>query len=156
MISGINFNFVSVKLVWIKEVTFKQDFLSSGMKNLLSGKELHYYITLEEFVEKARGKFKTRTLIKMVKKYSDFKALNQILKVTYQEIDDNFWNLPPDVENKKFIAEEMKKKWDDYFFYLLKIPKIEQNESFRDFFNLNRLGPSFEFVRGDSEVFDFT
>ena len=92
----------------------------------------------------------------MVKKYNDFKALNQILRTTYQELDDNLWNLPPDVENKKFIADEMKKKWDDYFFYLLKIPKIEQNESFRDFFNLNRLGPSFEFVRGESEVFDFT
>ena len=156
MICGINFNFVSVKLVWIKQKTFKQDFLSSGMRSPLSGKELHYYITLEEFTEKIRGKFKTRTLIKMVKKYNDFKALNQILRTTYQELDDNFWNLPPDVENNKFVADDMKKKWDDYFFYLLKIPKIEQNESFRDFFNLNRLGPSFEFVRGESEVLDFT
>ena len=65
-------------------------------------------------------------------------------------------NLPPDVENTDFNAEEMKRQWDEYFYRLMKIPKIEQNESFRDFFNLNRLGASFEFTRGESEVFDFT
>ena len=92
----------------------------------------------------------------MVKKYEDFKMINEIIWATYKDIDDNVMILPPDVENKQFNSEEMKRKWDDYFYHLLRIPKIEQNESFRDFFNLNRLGTSFEFTRGESEIFDFT
>ena len=146
-----------MKLLFIKSVNPKRDILSSGIRSLGGPqKELLYYINLEEFAELARGKFKTRTLIKMVKKYQDFKILNDILWATYKDFDENIVNLPPDLENKNFDPEEMKKKWDDYFYHLMKIPKIEQNESFRDFFNLNRLGPSFEFTRGESEVFDFT
>lgn len=136
----------------------KQDFLSSGLKQFSSKQQIIYFINLEEFIEKTKGKLKNRTLIKMVKKYAELQNFNNILFSTYPDIDENQLNLPPESNMETFEtnSEEIKKKWDDYFYYMLKIPKIEQNESFRDFFNLNRLGVSFEFTRGDSEIFDFT
>lgn len=136
----------------------KQDFLSSGLKQFSSKQQIIYLINLEEYVEKTKGKLKNRTLIKMVKKYTELQNFNHILLSSYPDIDENQLNLPPESNMETFEtkSEEIKKKWDDYFYYMLKIPKIEQNESFRDFFNLNRLGVSFEFTRGDSEIFDFT
>ena len=107
-------------------MTQKQDFLSSAVRSNNGDKHILYYINLEEYLQKSNREFKTRTLIKMVKKYQDFKALNQILWATYKDIDDNVMTLPPDIVDSEFNANEMKRKWDDYFYHLLKIPKIEQ------------------------------
>lgn len=92
----------------------------------------------------------------MVKNYDELENFNDVIISSYTDLEENSLKLPPDVSLNNYDSTEMKKKWDDYFYFLLKIPKIEQNESFRDFFNLNRLGVTFEFTRGDSEIFDFT
>lgn len=141
----------------IKNQKDKNYFVSSIGSNLK--KELfiiYYYFILEEC--DAFNKIKTQ--IKMVKKYCDFKLFNQLIWTKYNEYDVNIPKLPTEIDNYKqdYDPKLMKKKWDLYFTNLLKIPRIEQNETFLEFFNLNRLGIDFKYNRkvNETEYFDFT
>lgn len=55
----------------------------------------------------------------------------------------------------KFDPKERKQTWENFFFNLLKLPQIEENESFREFFNLNRVEKELEGNRNREGVMLF-
>lgn len=93
----------------------------------------------------------------MIKEYKDFRSFNSIINclpctVAYREIV-----LPPlftiDAETN---LNQIKVAWDSYFENIRNLPRIEENESFKEFFCLHRLGYNFEKLRDTIEVLDFT
>ena len=50
---------------------------------------------------------------------------------------------------------EEEEGWDEYWKKVLEIGRIEENESFKEFFFLDRLGERFQYYRKEEEEFDF-
>lgn len=120
------------------------------------GEELFnfYYIDLEEFFEKS---IKIRTQIKMVKKYRDFLDFNHIINNLHLNFGQPIINLPDSIKsNEENDYEFIKEKWSHYFKEIAMSPRVEENESFKEFFCLNRLGDNFQYHRNKVESLDFT
>ena len=101
-------------------------------------------MNLEEFYETNSNEYKLRTVVKVKKVYNDFNNLYKNIWSIYRDIQDvNIPALPPQklvVHGvTKFDPKERKQTWENFFFKLLRIPRIEENESFKEFFNLNKL-----------------
>lgn len=99
----------------------------------------------------------------MIKEYNDFKIFNSVINhlpctVGYNEIIlPPLFNIPQilDMEEEKNLNEN-KLKWDTYLEAILNLPRIEDNESFKEFFCLHRLGYNFQYYRNAIEVLDFS
>ena len=116
---------------------------------------IYYYINLEEAFENSD---ENKTLIKMVKQYKDFICLTRLINnlhcnFGYQEI-----NLPLPITNEYDVTPSTKENWDEYLEQIRMSPRIEENESFKEFFCLNRIGDRFKYQRkvDEIEIFDFT
>ena len=122
---------------------------------------VHYYLNLEEFYEPNESEFRLRTVIRVKKRYDDFNNLYKNIWAIYRDIFDV--NIPSLPAQKlvvhgvtKFDPKERKQTWETFFFNLLRIPRIEENESFKEFFNLNKLESASKYYRDEKEVHDFT
>jgi len=148
---GINFNLVQIKLKGIE-----------GVKNLnlFNGNEencVFYYINLEEFFENS---YEIRTLIKIVKQYKDFENFNCLINNLHSNMGYREIQLPMPINiEEKFrepIEPIVKELWDNYLEQMRMSPIIEDNESFKEFFCLNRLANNFQYHRESQVALDFT
>lgn len=148
IVNGINFNFARIKLKALKGV--KTTNLSNGVEEFL----LYHYIDLEEYDENWN---KIKTHIKMVKQYKDFMNFTCILNNLHSNLGFLFIKLPAAIKIcPDMNFEEIKEKWDNYLEEIRISPRIEDNESFKEFFCLNRLGNQFQYYRDIVEILDFT
>lgn len=120
--------------------------------------ETYYYLNLYEYYENVQKFKKPKTIIKILKKYNDIWNLNQEILRRFTDLEVEDLDFPEEkCENVSLSdAYKLKLKWENYFFVMLRIPRIEENESFKEFFNLNRLGLDYKFSRGELEIFDFS
>lgn len=156
----MDFNNTIIRVVGVKSSARPLDLdqLNSQGK---SESIVHYFLNLEEFYDQIDNEFKLRTIVKVKKVYNDFKNLYKNIWSIYRDIHDvNIPSLP--VQKlvvhgvTKFDPKERKHTWETFFFNLLRIPRIEENESFREFFNLNKLEMGSKYYREEKEIHDFT
>ena len=160
MVCGIDFNYVIVQVVGVKSSQEVIEINSEGKKESI----VHYFLNLEEFYEPTPGntpEFKQRTVIKVKKRYDDFATLYKNIWSIYRDIHDV--NIPSLPTQKlvvhgvtKFDPKERKQTWETFFFNLLRIPRIEENESFKEFFHLPKLEMGPKYYREEKETHDFT
>lgn len=124
---------------------------------------VHYFLNLEEYYDPAsqNQQFKLKTVIKVKKRYHDFSNLYKDIWAIYRDIHDIC--IPSLPAQKlvvhgvtKFDPKERKQTWEGFFFNLLRIPRIEENESFKEFFNLQKIEDRPKYLREEKEVHDFT
>ena len=104
-----------------------------------------------------------RTLIKVTKQYKDFLSLthlvnnpNQINICVSSNLNQKI-EIPSNIESGDSISlQSAKLEWDDYFESLRNSPRIEENESFKDFFCINLLRSNFEWDRKKNEEYNYT
>ncbi len=141
----------------VKSSSQEQAELISSAK---SESTVHYFLNLEEFYE-PNPDYKLRTVVRVSKRYDDFNELYKNIWSIYRDIHDV--NIPALPAQKlvvhgvtKFDPKERKQTWETFFFNLLRIPRIEENESFKDFFNLSKLEMGPKYYREEKETHDFT
>lgn len=139
---------------------------SAKPKNELNGEGknesiVHYFLNLEEFYEPKNNEFLLKTVVKVKKVYHDFENLFKKTWDIYRDISDI--NIPTLPAQKlvvhgvtKFDPKERKQTWETFFFNLLRIPRIEENEFFKEFFNLDKLDKGQNYYRSEKETHDFT
>jgi len=124
---------------------------------------VHYFLNLEEFYEPTvvSPDCKLRTVVKVKKRYDEFSDLYKNIWSIYRDIHDV--NIPSLPAQKlvvhgvtKFDPKERKQTWETFFFNLLRIPRIEENESFKEFFNLQKIEMGTNYYRDEKEIHDFT
>ena len=160
LVCGIDFNYAIIQVVGVKSAQEVTEINPEGKKESI----VHYFLNLEEFYEPTPGntpEFKLRTVIKVKKRYDDFATLYKNIWSIYRDIHDV--NIPSLPTQKlvvhgvtKFDPKERKQTWETFFFNLLRIPRIEENESFKEFFCLNRLRGNFEWDRKKNEEYNWT
>lgn len=158
MVCGIDFDNVIIRVVGVKSTQKPQEELVSSGKNESS---VYYFLNLEEFYEPVSNDFKLKTVVKVKKVYNDFESLHKSTWAIYRDIYDV---MIPQLPSQKLVVhgvtkfdpKERKQTWDSFFFYLLKIPRIEENEFFKQFFNLEKIEKGNKYYRDEKETHDFT
>lgn len=119
-----------------------------------------YYLNFEEYYEQD-NQLRVKTLIKIGKQYPDFSKLHQNIWKVYRDLNVPIPILPAQKlivgAVTKFDPYERKSTWEGFFFNLLKLPRIEENENFQTFFNIDRIEKELENRRSnEKKVFDWT
>ena len=148
-VKGINFNFVRIKLRAVRGVLNKEQ---GNNENSLS-LSVFYNVDL---IEKFWNEPGVRTLIKVTKQYKDFASLTDLVNNLDSNLNQKI-ELPPNIKSgESYVLQSAKIEWDDYFESLRNSPRIEENESFKEFFCLNRLRGNFEWDRKKNEEYNWT
>lgn len=120
-----------------------------------------YCFLLEERWENL---WEPRTTIKFTRNYEEIKNMHKIICNLGQNFDmfQDEATVPEDLKESEIgLYDEpkyrrIKEKWEEYFEKVLKIPGIEENESFKCFCCLDRLKSGWEFNRLDIENLDYS
>ena len=146
---GINFNLVRIKLKAFKVAAIFNHY-AQNKEEIVS----YYFVNLEELFDNSDI---IRTQIKIVKEYKDFLAFNSIINQLPCNFGCDEINLPINFKlDEKLDFTRMKKQWDEYLEIIRNLPRIEENQSFKEFFCLHRLKNNFQYQREPEEIIDFT
>lgn len=114
--------------------------------------ERNYLIKLEEIEPYIMPTKRIRTEIKMSRNYRELEEFHKIIKKIFE--NDYLPDLPEDIQEEKIVlSKENMRKWEDYFIYLLNIPMIEENQTFKEFFYLDKARNKYMYDSNQKETF---
>lgn len=164
-------NFLEVEKPSNKFVKLQEGQMTStdrkvSAKNLKTLKNDNFLFFVYGFLleERWENLWEPRTTIKFTSSYKEIKNMHEIICNLGQNFDrfQEEAALPEDLEESEIGRYDepkyrgIKQKWEEYFGKVLKIPGIEENESFKSFCCLDRLESGWEFNRPDIENLDFS
>lgn len=144
VVSDINFNNVRLVFMGIMRVAPQNSAHSGlGRRHLtVSVKTERVYVIKLEEIEGTSAVFprnlarNLRTEIKMGRNYKELEEFHRIIKKNFE--NDCAFELPEENEEKIVMEVEEVRKWEEYFASLLNIPMIEENQTFKEFFYLDK------------------
>lgn len=143
IVADINFNHVRIGFNGIKKTLIEnlQNYPISNQnlmkKTQSKGRiERNYFFNLEEY--EGYGCNNIRTVIKLSKNYKELEEFHKIIKKNFE--NEYLIDLPEDVKEEGSLPnkESLKKLWEDYFVHLLMIPTVEENQTLKEFFHLDK------------------
>ena len=153
VVSDINFNNVRIIFVGVKSlvITNTVSRTQTSKRSLtVNGKlERNYLINLEEVESISPRISNIRTVIKLSKNYKELEEFDKIIRQNFE--NDYLPSLPDDADD----GNDSKKRnmWDEYFLYLINIRMIEENQTFKDFFHLDRARNKYMYDSDKKETF---
>ena len=160
VVSDINFNnvriiFNGIKKVLVQESTNSGTFKRIKAKTMNGRMEQNYFINLEETEFSFNGPTNAniRTVIKLSKNYKELEEFNKIIMKNFEneflpDLPDDFWE-----DGSLKIRGEARKLWEEYFLNLINIPMIEENQTFKEFFHLDKARNRYMYDSDKKETF---
>lgn len=156
VVSDINFNNVKILFCGVKKVPIQNN--NTGFRldkrhySMNTRMERNYLIKLEEIEPYIMPTKRIRTEIKMSRNYRELEEFHKIIKKIFE--NDYLPDLPEDIQEEKIVlSKENMRKWEDYFIYLLNIPMIEENQTFKEFFYLDKARNKYMYDSNQKETF---
>lgn len=152
VVSDINFNNVRIIFNGVKSFLIQQNGGPRNKRsNTINGKmEKNYFLDLQEMEFSGSPHFNTiRTVIKLSKNYKELEEFDRIIRKNFE--NDDLPDLPDDDEDGN--ETKKKKKWEEYFTHLIGIRMIEENQTFKDFFHLDRARNRYMYDSDKKETF---
>ena len=157
VVSDINFNNVRIIFNGVKRTMVQQNSKMNRTHSSNGRIQKSYFINLEE-VEISNFSVTTtnhiRTVIKLSKNYTELEEFDIIIRTNFE--NEYLPELPEDVtdEGATFQAKkETRKLWEEYFSYMINIPLIEENQTFKEFFHLDKARNKYMYDSEKKETF---